>query len=224
MEDALCDDMIVAIMKHLDPLSAVLFGMTSKCNQERRKRQGVVKIWSALPRSVFDSIEFDYFCDKPLRYSAKQIKISVMCECFATPHVYDWADSVWRVRKELAVAQRLRQCCVVVSTGNFELGVHLGILPPDEKTTISEFNRALVESNIPLLNYYASCRDIQVSLFHYKRKSPDNAVWKWLKAHDPMGDTMPDFWFTDQLDSVKFDTLQRSFRERYFISDPPSLT
>lgn len=62
MEEQLFDDMIVEIMRHLDPLSAVLFGLTSKANNERHRRRGVSKMFSALPLRIIRAVEMAYAC------------------------------------------------------------------------------------------------------------------------------------------------------------------
>lgn len=117
------DDMIVEVMRCLDPLSVVLFGLTSKANNERGQRKGVSKIFSALSPRMIRAVDIAYATRaKPFRYVVRGVKISVLCECYATPHVYRWADTVWSIREELA-AREIPTDGIAFAAGNFKLGL-----------------------------------------------------------------------------------------------------
>ncbi len=134
MEEILCDDMIVAIIRLMDPLSVVLFGLTSKVQLERRRRRGVAKIWSVLPAGFFENVDAIFDLPTPCRYRAKSVHICLLCECYATPAVYDWAITMWSfVRKRydpcLSKPVNLR---LMMSTHNFELALHLHCANTDD--------------------------------------------------------------------------------------------
>jgi hypothetical protein len=177
MEDILVDDVIVLIMKHLDPLSLVLFGMTSKANWERRLRPGSGRVWSAIPKAAWTAIDLGYgLGPKPVMASEKKINISALIECFGSPELYTWAETIWPEYK--SGSDRL-----ALAAHNFPLARFLVV---ERRFSRLPFYEALVMPDYPVLEYIITTRNIPVR-DDYPVNPMNPVLYDWLEAHDPLG-------------------------------------
>jgi hypothetical protein len=179
MEGALVDDVIVLIMRELDPLSLVLFGMTSKANQERRQRKGSGRVWSALPGAVFMSIT----CGLLSAYQSrdKKVYMGVLLECYATPKVYAWGGRHWPGRR--SHTDRL-----ALEAHNFPL---VPFLLKERGFAETPFKELLMKENpdFAILEFVVDTRRVPVRTRDYHFAFNNPALLRWLREHDPLHGT-----------------------------------
>jgi hypothetical protein len=176
MEDMLVDDVIVLIMKHLDPLSLVLFGMTSKANRERRLRPGSGRVWSAIPKAAWTAIDRSYR-PKPIKFVEKKINIAALVECFGSPETYTWAEAIWPNYK--SGSDRL-----ALAGHNFPLA---RFLVTERGFYQLPFSSGLNEPDYSILEFMITVQAVPVRDTHYPDPEKNPVLYAWLKARDPSG-------------------------------------
>jgi hypothetical protein len=208
MEDVLIDDMIVVIMKHLDPLSLVLFGMTSKVNRERRQRPGSGRVWSALTPRMWRVIEITYSRNtKPVKWVEKKIFISVLLEFYASPEVFSWAGPIWP-------ESRSGRDSLALVAHNFTLA---HFLVSDQNVPLSSFFDyfAVKEPDFEILEFIIAHRPVSVLRYHYSTSARTPALLKWIRDRDPLhGVDMEEeiSWGSRRLNEI----ADKNFQERFF--------
>jgi hypothetical protein len=208
MEEALVDDVIVLIMRELDPLSLVLFGMTSKANRERRLRPGSGRVWSALPEAAWRAIDLGYgFGPKPVKWVEKKINISALIECFGSPEIYTLAEVIWPKYK--SGSDRL-----ALAAHNFPLARFLVV---ERKFYRLPFYEALAKPDYSVLEYIITTRNVPVGdAYPVWSDWLDPDLFDWLKAHDPLGGDQPIPWPSTNMSSME----RLRFKQAYKAQQP----
>jgi hypothetical protein len=168
MEEGLIDDVIVEIMKMLDPLSLILFGMTSKANEKRRRRPATrFHFWRTLPLAL-------------LRGRCR-IYIGALLEAYATPQQYVWAETHWR---DIVDFPKTNLTCLLAR--NYALEAFLLKQRQFVSVPLADLLRA-GEEYMDVWEHFIATRSVPVEKFDFTIACEKPATLKWLQDRDPFG-------------------------------------